>query len=74
VFTDTPVVVEYELTDYAKPPGGVLQALSDWGAKHKEMNAIVAALVHKPTTETRQEESNKLMNTSFLQFSIWKLI
>jgi DNA-binding HxlR family transcriptional regulator len=37
VFTGTPVVVEYELTDYAETLGGVLQALSEWGAKHKEM-------------------------------------
>ena len=37
VFTGTPVVVEYELTEYAETLGGVLQALSEWGAKHKEM-------------------------------------
>lgn len=37
VFTGTPVVVEYELTQYAETLSGVLQALSEWGAKHKEM-------------------------------------
>ena len=37
VFTATPVVVEYELTEYAETLGGVLQAISEWGAKHKEM-------------------------------------
>ena len=37
VFTGTPVVVEYELTEYAESLGGVLQALSEWGARHKEM-------------------------------------
>ena len=37
VFTGTPVVVEYELTEYAETLGGVLQALSEWGVKHKEM-------------------------------------
>ena len=37
VFTGTPVVVEYELTKYAETLGGVLQSLSEWGAKHKEM-------------------------------------
>src|SRR3954452_6841245 len=37
VFTGIPVVVEYELTEYAETLGGVLQALSEWGAKHKEM-------------------------------------
>ena len=37
VFTGTPVVVEYELTEYAETLSGVLQALSEWGARHKEM-------------------------------------
>jgi len=36
VFTGTPVVVEYELTDYADTLGDVLQTLSEWGAMHKE--------------------------------------
>ena len=36
VFTGTPVVVEYELTDYADTLGDVLQALSGWGAMHRE--------------------------------------
>ena len=36
VFTGTPVVVEYELTEYADSLGGVLQALSEWGAMHRE--------------------------------------
>ena len=36
VFTSTPVVVEYELTDYADTLGNVLQALSEWGAMHRE--------------------------------------
>lgn len=37
VFTGTPVVVEYELTEYAETLGQVLQSLSEWGARHKEM-------------------------------------
>ena len=37
VFTGTPVVVEYELTEYAETLSGVLQSLSEWGVKHKEM-------------------------------------
>src|SRR5918993_1558021 len=37
VYTGTPVTVEYELTEYAESLGGVLQSLSEWGAKHKEM-------------------------------------
>ena len=44
VFTGTPVVVEYELTEYAETLGGVLQSLSEWGAKHKE---IVKKSMHK---------------------------
>jgi DNA-binding HxlR family transcriptional regulator len=36
VFTGTPVVVEYELTEYAGTLSGVLEALGDWGAMHRE--------------------------------------
>jgi DNA-binding HxlR family transcriptional regulator len=36
VFTGTPVVVEYELTEYAETLNEVLHALSEWGAQHKE--------------------------------------
>ena len=36
VFTGIPVVVEYELTDYSETLGDVLQALSSWGAMHRE--------------------------------------
>lgn len=36
VFTGTPVVVEYELTDYADTLNGILDALSEWGAQHKQ--------------------------------------
>lgn len=36
VFTSTPVVVEYELTDYADTLGDVLDTLSKWGAMHRE--------------------------------------
>jgi len=35
VFTGTPVVVEYELTEYSNTLGTVLQSLSDWGAMHR---------------------------------------
>ncbi|MDP1746600.1 MAG: helix-turn-helix domain-containing protein [Bacteroidota bacterium] len=35
VFTDGPVIVEYELTDYSDTLSTVLEALSDWGAKHR---------------------------------------
>jgi DNA-binding HxlR family transcriptional regulator len=36
VFTGTPVVVEYELTEYSHTLQNVLQALSEWGAMHRE--------------------------------------
>jgi DNA-binding HxlR family transcriptional regulator len=36
VFTGTPVVVEYELTNYAGTLDSVLNALSEWGAMHRE--------------------------------------
>jgi len=36
VDTGTPVVVEYELTGYSATLSGVLQALGDWGAMHRE--------------------------------------
>jgi DNA-binding HxlR family transcriptional regulator len=36
VFTGTPVVVEYELTEYCDTLTDVLNALSTWGAMHRE--------------------------------------
>ena len=36
VFASTPVVVEYELTEYADTLKDVLDALSKWGAMHRE--------------------------------------
>jgi DNA-binding HxlR family transcriptional regulator len=36
VFTQTPVIVEYELTEYSDSLGTVLTALSDWGIMHRE--------------------------------------
>ena len=36
VFTGTPVVVEYELSDYAGTLDAVLQSLSEWGSMHRE--------------------------------------
>ena len=36
VFTGTPVVVEYELTEYCETLDDVLNALSAWGAMHRE--------------------------------------
>jgi DNA-binding HxlR family transcriptional regulator len=37
VYTDqTPVIVEYEPTDYGKTVQPIIKALSDWGIKHKK--------------------------------------
>jgi len=36
VYPTTPVVVEYELTDYASTLREVLQSLSDWGTMHRD--------------------------------------
>ena len=36
VFTGTPVIVEYELSEYAETLNEVLQALSQWGAMHRQ--------------------------------------
>jgi len=36
VFTGTPVVVEYELSDYAETLNDVLHSLSEWGSMHRE--------------------------------------
>src|SRR5450432_4653391 len=36
VYTSTPVVIEYELTGYSNTLGDVLQAMVDWGTKHRK--------------------------------------
>ena len=36
VFTGMPVVVEYELSEYADTLDEVLRSLSEWGAMHRE--------------------------------------
>ena len=36
VYTGTPVVVEYQLTEYCATLDDVLDALSTWGAMHRE--------------------------------------
>jgi DNA-binding HxlR family transcriptional regulator len=36
VLPQTPVVIEYELTDYAQTLQSVLEALSEWGTMHRE--------------------------------------
>lgn len=35
VYTETPIVIEYELTEYALTVQPVLNALAEWGAMHK---------------------------------------
>lgn len=36
VYADTPVTVEYAITDYSATLQNVLTALSDWGEMHRE--------------------------------------
>jgi DNA-binding HxlR family transcriptional regulator len=36
VFTETPVIIEYELTEYALTLQTVLDALNTWGTMHRE--------------------------------------
>ena len=36
VFTGTPVVVDYELTEYSNTLQDVMRSLSEWGAMHRE--------------------------------------
>jgi DNA-binding HxlR family transcriptional regulator len=36
VHAQTPVVVEYELTEYADTLGDVFMALADWGERHRD--------------------------------------
>ena len=35
VYTETPVIIEYELTDYALTVNPVLKALAEWGSMHR---------------------------------------
>ncbi len=35
IIPQTPIIIEYELTDYALTLEQVLDALSDWGTKHR---------------------------------------
>jgi DNA-binding HxlR family transcriptional regulator len=41
VFTDFPVLVEYEFTEYAKEYGALISQMIDWGKKHKKMLAKI---------------------------------
>ncbi len=36
IFTQTPVTVEYQITEYSDTLGDVLQALREWGMLHRE--------------------------------------
>lgn len=49
VFTGTPVVVEYELSDYAETLNDVLHALSEWGAMHRQ--TIRKSMTKKKTVD-----------------------
>ena len=49
IYTSTPVVVEYELTEYSNTLQNVMQALSEWGAMHRETikKGMQTAMQHK---------------------------
>ena len=49
IYTSTPVVVEYELTEYSNTLQNVMQALSEWGAMHRETikKGMQKAMQHK---------------------------
>jgi DNA-binding HxlR family transcriptional regulator len=36
VYPDTPVLIEYESTDYCKTFGPIIQAMIDWGIAHRK--------------------------------------
>lgn len=36
VYAETPIVIEYELTDYAVTLEPVLQSLGEWGSQHRK--------------------------------------
>ncbi len=48
----TPVIVEYERTDYADSLGDVLGALSAWGKMHRSKIKKEAALDHAKSSNT----------------------
>jgi DNA-binding HxlR family transcriptional regulator len=52
VIIGTPVVVEYELTEYADTLSGVLDELSEWGAMHREN--VRKSMKKKKTVEVAQ--------------------
>lgn len=36
VYATTPVVIEYQLTEYSQSLNSVIQALRDWGVQHRQ--------------------------------------
>ncbi|WP_114791253.1 helix-turn-helix domain-containing protein [Niabella yanshanensis] len=36
VYPDTPVLVEYEPTEYCRTFGAIIQSMIDWGRKHRK--------------------------------------
>jgi DNA-binding HxlR family transcriptional regulator len=51
VYTQTPVVIDYELTGYSDTLGDVLKALHNWGSMHRDKirGKGVGALVADPS-------------------------
>lgn len=55
VFATTPVTVEYEMTEYGKTLGKVIQALHEWGTQHR---ARILDGVEQPVVLDREGCSN----------------
>ncbi len=51
VHASTPVVVEYQLTEYSDTLHNVLHALGEWGTQHRER--IMKGMAHQTTADAR---------------------
>ncbi len=41
VYADTPVLIEYEPTEYCRSFGKIIQSMIDWGREHREVVIII---------------------------------
>lgn len=68
VHTQTPVVIEYELTEYSNTLGEVIRALHDWGVMHRDKirgkkSAVPAGSVLSELQTTRSPSEIKTMQS-----------
>jgi len=59
IYTGTPVVVEYELTEYSLTLKDVLATLRDWGAMHREK---IRAGMKKAAAQAKAEQEANATN------------